>query len=278
MIGGTLAQPVKRFPKVFRSGTLWEIYPFLLPNIIVAALFSVGGLLAFFLLQETHSKFSNRTDPGTQTSEFLEATFRRCLPRTQFVRAEQSEDIEGLIDSHRTRQNEGEASVELGRLCSSDEFEASRELPTSHQSPYSNQIIFQVVSVSMLAFHKVSSDLLIPMFLATPLVVSKGNGELHSELLGFVGGFGMSTAQIGNVLLTQAVAAIIFQKFAIPHIVAKWGPLRTYRVALHLFPCLYLFTPFTVRLPYLLGLFALLLDLWTKTLLVGLGYNSSAIL
>lgn len=278
MIGGTLAEPVKRFPKVFRPGTLWETYPFLLPNVIVAALFALGWLLTFLLLRETHLILSNRADPGIQISEFLGATFRKCFPRRQFVRIEQSEDDEEPVNSHRRRENEGETSVELERLCSSDEVETSRQHPTPPQSPYSYQIILQVLSVSMLAFHKVSSDILIPMFLATPSAVSNGNGKLHRELLKFVGGFGMSTAQIGNVLLTQAVAAIIFQKFAIPRIIAKYGALKTYRAVLHLFPCLYVLTPFTVRLPHLLGLFALLMDLWMKTLLVGLGYNSSAIL
>lgn len=273
-----MAEPVKRFPKVFRPGTLWEIYPFLLPNVIVAALFVLGWLLTFLLLRETHFYFSNRTDPGIQISEFLGAAFRKCFPRGKFVRVEQSEDDEDLVNSHRRRVNEGGNSVELERLCSSDEVQASREHTTPLQSPYSYQIILQVLSVSMLAFHKVSSDILIPMFLATPSFVSKGNGKLHRKLLEFVGGFGMSTAQIGNVLLTQAVAAIIFQKFAIPRIIAKCGALKTYRAVLHLFPCLYVLTPFTVRLPHLLGLFALLLDLWMKTLLVGLGYNSSAIL
>lgn len=278
MIGGTLAEPVRRFPKVFRPGTLWETYPFLLPNFIVTTLLALGWILIFLLLRETHWNFCNRADPGIQISEFLGVTIRRYFTRGPDVGVEQSEDTEALFNSHRRRQNEGETSVELERLCASDEFEARRELPIPHQSPYSYQIIFQVLSVSMMAFHKVSSDILIPMFLTTPSVGSKSSGKPHRELLGFVGGFGMSTAQIGSVLLTQAVAAIIFQKFAVPRIITKYGALNTYRTVLHLFPCLYLLTPFTVRLPHLLGLSALLLDLWTKTLLVGLGYNSSAIL
>lgn len=275
MIGGTLAEPVKRFPTIFRPGTLWERYPFLLPNVIVAALLNIVWLVTFLLLRETHWEFSHRADHGIQMSEFIGASFRRCFTRKRFIKVQQSED---LVQCHRQRMDEGETSVELERLSSPDQVEAGQEYSIPHKSPYTIQITLQVLSVSMLAFHKVSSDILIPMFLSTPAVVSKGSSTLHRELLEFMGGFGMSTAQIGNVLLTQAVAAVMFQKFAIPQIIARCGALQSYRTALHLFPCLYLLTPFAARLASPLGIFALLLDLWTKTFLVGLGYNSSAIL
>lgn len=134
------------------------------------------------------------------------------------------------------------------------------------------------MSVSLLALHKVASDTLIPVFLASP---SSPGDVTEREVKFYVdlgGGLGLSTASVGNVLLTQAVTAVLVQFLVVPKMVTKFGALRTYRWTLAVFPILYCMTPFVVKLPFPFSLMALLVDLWTKVLLVGLGYVCSAIM
>jgi Na+/melibiose symporter-like transporter len=88
----------------------------------------------------------------------------------------------------------------------------------------------------------------------------------------------MDTATIANVLLTQAVVAIVSQLVAVPYIIKRFGTRRTYRWTMFIFPWMYCLTPFVVKLPSPLSIVALLLDLWVKVLLVALGYVRSAIL
>ena len=53
-IGGTFADPHESFPNLFPAGSLFERFPYLLPNVICAGLLLASVLMGFFLLEETH--------------------------------------------------------------------------------------------------------------------------------------------------------------------------------------------------------------------------------
>lgn len=148
---------------------------------------------------------------------------------------------------------------------------------TTLEKPYTIQVILQILSVSLLAFHKVASDTLIPIFLASPSF-DGGREAILRRCLSLGGEFGMSTTSIGYVLLSQAVIAIIAQLLVVPAIIERFGALYTYRWTLFMFPWMYCLTPFVMKLPRSLSVIALLLDLWIKVLIVALGYVCSAIL
>jgi hypothetical protein len=166
----------------------------------------------------------------------------------------------------------------------SDDLDATTpELSTSPESArpkpsaYTRQVILQIVVVSLLALHKVSSDVIIPTFLATSSI---GESEDYTDVtfFRFEVGFGMGPPSIANVLLTQAVLAILSQVFVVPRAIDRFAPLKTIRWTLFVFPWLYCITPFTTKLLYPLSIMAILLDLWTKGILVSLGYVAFAIL
>ncbi|KZS89254.1 MFS general substrate transporter [Sistotremastrum niveocremeum HHB9708] len=52
-IGGSLSNPVKRFPSVFGSSTILKTYPYLLPCLATASYAVIGVLIAVFFLKET---------------------------------------------------------------------------------------------------------------------------------------------------------------------------------------------------------------------------------
>lgn len=52
-IGGTFADPHATWPNVFPEGSLFERFPYLLPNLVCAALLLVSIILGYFLLEET---------------------------------------------------------------------------------------------------------------------------------------------------------------------------------------------------------------------------------
>ena len=162
-----------------------------------------------------------------------------------------------------------------GRPSLADEHTS---LQAPHRKTFTAQVVLQILSVSLLAFHKVASDTLIPVFLAFPRPtssVSRPGSKLSFRLRG---GFGLSSVNVGNILRTQAVTAIIVQFFIVPRVVTRFGALRTYRWVSSVFPFLYCLTPFVVELSSPLSICALLVDLWIKVLLVALGYVCSAIL
>src|SRR5215471_7163861 len=68
VIGGYLAEPVKTYPFLFRSHTIWDRFPYLLPNIVVVMCLMTSCSLCFLLLEETHIEFRGRIDMGRRIS------------------------------------------------------------------------------------------------------------------------------------------------------------------------------------------------------------------
>ena len=143
---------------------------------------------------------------------------------------------------------------------------------------FTNQVVLQILSVSLLPFHKVASDTLALVFLTSPRPYSDDIRLPTRSLLSLNGGFGLSTASVGKVLLTQAVTAVLVQSLVVLRLVSRFGSLRIYRWTRIAFPWLYRLTPFVTKLASRLTLVALLVDLWAKVDCVALGYVCSAIL
>ena len=59
-IGGTFADPHDSWPDAFPVGSLFERYPYLLPNLVCAALLFVSIVMGIFLLEETHPDMKPR--------------------------------------------------------------------------------------------------------------------------------------------------------------------------------------------------------------------------
>ena len=279
VVGGLLADPVKRFPQIFRQSSFWERYPFLLPNVVVAIVFCITSAAAFFLLTETNPRFSGTTDISTKVLQGLKrfhAKFTGIWRRPGHVEYTMVNGENGRLPTNDT--DEHTAEIELSPRGRPSASNLSTLSQGSEDRPYTVQVILQILSVSLLAFHKIASDTLIPVFLAAPSSAGDVPKLRVRSVFHIGGGFGLSPASVGNVLLTQAMTAILVQSFAVPRIVTKYGPLRTYRWTLFVFPILYCMTPFVVKLRFPFSLIALLLDLWIKVLLVALGYVCSAIL
>jgi len=282
VIGGHLADPVKNLPSIFHKGTVWEEFPYLLPNLIVVLFIMTSGLLGFLFLEESNPEMQNQADMGRKISSWFGRKIGQLFGRVgtrEYATLATDEHSIPLANMNSDNLEEEESFQE-----EADEIDASSPTPSTrtnslrlNTSAYTLQVILQILAVSLLAFHKVSSDVIIPTFLATSSI---GNPLTHGgrDVFKFKVGFGMTSPSIANVLLTQAVIATVSQILIVPRVIDRFGPLKTFRWALFVFPWLYCITPFTARFPYPLSIMAILLDLWIKCILVSLGYVSSAIL
>lgn len=80
-IGGTFADPHLNWPNAFPRGSLFDRFPYLLPNLICAALLLISIVLGYFLLQETHpdmvpqiipaEAFTSEETPLRETSDAI---------------------------------------------------------------------------------------------------------------------------------------------------------------------------------------------------------------
>ncbi|EFR02386.1 hypothetical protein MGYG_05382 [Nannizzia gypsea CBS 118893] len=275
-IGGWLAEPTETIPSVFPPGGIWEEFPYLLPNLVVALSMAASGLLGFFFLEETHSHLQNSRNVGLEMFQWLYQKTRSLFGAadTQKYAVLSSPDGDDDIPLHCTEDIES-TSVEETDFNDENEDSDLKGKPTI-RTAYSSQVILQILAASILGFHKVSSDVIIPIFLAQDK--ESIQDEKGSSLLKFTSGFGMSSPSISNVFLSQVVVAILAQIFIVPKLIAHLGALKVFRWAVFAFPCLYCLTPFTSRLIHPLSTILILIDLWIKAVLVNLGYTASSIL
>lgn len=151
---------------------------------------------------------------------------------------------------------------------------------------FTPQIILQILSVSLLAFHKISSDAIMPPFLAAPPEgespeVSE-NPKIHMlslrSILQTPSGFGYNNQTIGFILLSQAIVAALAQIRLVPSFINRMGPLKAYRIVLAVYPVVYFSTPILPALPSPLPMMLVVLELWCKVILSSIGYICSTML
>lgn len=71
MIGGALARPCISYPEFFARGTIWDRYPYLLPNLFSAAAVFAGVIIGVLFLEETHAQKKHQRDRGRELGDYL---------------------------------------------------------------------------------------------------------------------------------------------------------------------------------------------------------------
>lgn len=69
-LGGVLARPAKAWPQVF-AGTLFETYPYLLPNLFCTAVVLFGLTVGILFLEETHEDRKYDRDCGREAGQWI---------------------------------------------------------------------------------------------------------------------------------------------------------------------------------------------------------------
>lgn len=78
MIGGALARPCVSYPTIFSPGTIWDRYPYLLPNLFSAATVFIGVVVGLLFLEETHVGKRGQRDRGREIGDRIAAVFLRA--------------------------------------------------------------------------------------------------------------------------------------------------------------------------------------------------------
>ena len=91
-LGGALAQPSKGYPSLFTPGAFFDRYPFALPNIVCAAILTMGIVIGFLFLEETHAERKRHLDIGLGMGDWI-------VRRSRFVQRCHKADKEIPINS-----------------------------------------------------------------------------------------------------------------------------------------------------------------------------------
>lgn len=274
-----MADPAVLYPSLFPSDSIWTTYRFLLPNLVVASLQAVSWIVAFLFLAETHPQLADQSDPGLGIGRALVWYFKgKPTAQGTYRYVPLPDDRADIGNSGPGEAGPAEERFhELVDMPIEAQHEDSQPAVQT-KGAFTKQVILQLISVSMLAFHKVSSDAIMPTFLAAPSTPSSSQQTPTRNFLEATSGFGYSSQKIGLILLSQAIVAVIAQATLVPLFIDKAGPLKAYRIVLAIYPTMYLFTPLLPKLGSPFPLMLVALDLWIKVIISSVGYICSAIL
>jgi MFS family permease len=239
IIGGYLANPVKAFPSVFGDSKLFKTYPYLLPNLVCCCLFVVGISTGVFFLQETLESKKNSPDYGFIVGEKLTSCCRGKRARRYNHRRLKSSIDE--TDSFLPHDEEGGSSG----VGSGTAVPKLRPKPLPFRKILTPLAQRNLYSYTMLAFHTMAFDQLLPVFMHSPPDVPIDTIE-GSSWLQFSGGIGMNSQQIGTFFMVYGICGIVIQFTVFPPMAKRFGVLNCLRMCGILFPITYFLTPLTL--------------------------------
>ncbi|KAJ5259391.1 hypothetical protein N7478_012372 [Penicillium angulare] len=260
-MGGALAQPCDNYPGLFQRNTLFDRFPFLLPNLVCITVLICGIVVGFLFLEETHPEKKYRRDCGRELGHWLVSQCWRSrvqLPDDSDASVEESKyfvygDVPPEYESA-----ESSPCLRPVRDVGSTEHDLEGQKAAPPKA-FTRQVIFTIVAYGILAYTPKSDD---------PVVLP----------LKFEGGLGLATKTIGFMLAVQGVYSMIAQLWLFPFVVKHFGTLRTFRFVLLAWPPLYLAVPYLILLPAKLQMPAVYVALISKITLHVIAFPATAIL
>jgi hypothetical protein len=73
-----LARPVLSYPDLFHAGSIWDRFPYLLPNVVCTVIVTCGVGIGILFLEETHEEKKHRRDPGLEAGKWILSKVIRC--------------------------------------------------------------------------------------------------------------------------------------------------------------------------------------------------------
>ncbi|OQD70597.1 hypothetical protein PENDEC_c022G00086 [Penicillium decumbens] len=247
VLGGSLADPVNNFPKIFgpgsvfggKEGVWWmEHWPYALPNVL-SAIFIFASLLAVFLgLDETHETARYRSDWGRKLGKQIARFFSRRPRHYRLLRTNGDDDslyMDGSVGAWSVPSSPTRPRLPLPRLHKRPGF---RQIWTKN-------VLLTLLAHFLLAVHTSAFNAMTFVFLPTPRAPENSR---HS-FFHFGGGLGLPSARVGLATAIIGFIGLPLQIFLYPRIQGKLGTLTSFRVFLPFSPMSYLLMPFLVVLP-----------------------------
>ncbi|KAL7963284.1 major facilitator superfamily domain-containing protein [Trichoderma compactum] len=294
MIGGALARPCVSYPAYFPRGSIWDQYPYLLPNLFSAATVLFGVVVGILFLEETHLGKKGEKDRGREIGDRIAALFTRAA----YGRADKHEKLHLLADGQQsgygalsdspipdaTKPPRGreDGDVPPGyrsrdispQVSSLDTTETSDVQPDQPTKIFTKPVVMNIISYGILAFHTITYDQLFPVFLST----APPKEPILELPFKFVNGFGLETKAIGVIISVQGFYSLLSNYLIVTPMTRRLGPLRLFRLIAFSYFALYLVTPYVVLLPESLRMPAIYLLVIWKCTFSTMAYPSNAIL
>lgn len=234
MLGGLFADPHESWPETFPTGSLFERYPYLLPNIICAALLLISILLGYFLLEETHPDMQPRV----------------LLPEDTFL-SENTPLIETSDAMKRPAVDLRDENYGTIRSRAGDKSPKSVEKRPEINIFTNKRIMAVILSLSIFTYHSMTFDHLLPIFLEDDRATSHAAFDMirHFNPFHAPGGLGLSLQAVGIIMAVQGLIALFMQAVVFPIMAERMGVYRLFIFVTVLHPITYIIMPALLFVP-----------------------------
>jgi hypothetical protein len=240
MIGGLFADPHDSYPDLFPKGSLFERFPYLLPNLICAGMLLVSILLGYFLLEETH--------PDMQPRVLLpEDTFlSENTPLIETSDAMKRPAVDLRDENYGTMR-----SLEAHAQPSSSSQTAKDATETENQpvNIFSKRIMAIILALSIFTYHSMTYDHLLPIFFEDDRVPMQAIALTRGNPFYSPGGLGLSLQSVGMIMAVQGAIALFMQAVVFPITAERVGVYRLFLFITVLHPIAYMIVPFLLYVP-----------------------------
>ncbi len=249
-IGGTFADPRASYPDLVPEGSLFDRFPYLLPNLLCTALLLVSIVLGFFLLEETHPDLQPQrayktTPPDASPSAYvsdetplLETSDALKRPAID-LRAETYGTFGSCVEDE-------SAQTEKKMLVT-----AAATSP-ANVNIFSRRIMAVVLSLAIFTYHSMAYDSTLPIFFEDDRVVAfPGEGRAVPSFSPFYspGGLGLSLRAVGMIMAVNGAIALFVQAVVFPLAAAWIGVYRLFLLVTLLHPLAYVVVPALLYVP-----------------------------
>ena len=240
--GGALANPSLNYPKMFGRSEFFKQFPYALPNFMGAAFFLVGLSTGILFLKETLETRKGQRDYGIILGRLLLRPFscKRPGPKRS-IEEEQSASL--LKHSHDSSALDTENGAPENRKA------ATLVPPPTYREVFSPQSNLNLLTYSILAFHSLAYDQLLPIFMHYPQQTNRSTNPDVSLPFKFSGGFGLDSNRIGLLFTVYGIFGMLIQFLVFPPLARHYGVLPCLKAVTAMFPIAYIITPFTALLP-----------------------------
>ncbi|KAH6895422.1 major facilitator superfamily domain-containing protein [Thelonectria olida] len=236
-IGGMFANPHESWPRTFPTGGLFDRFPYLLPNLVCAAMLLLSIVLGFVLLEETHPNLRAKAKPthceASEESPLIESSNQGTTTSI----ADFQPDSYGTV---------GEFIGDFDDL-----FESEKEiLPVPAVKVWNKRVVGFIIALCIFTYHSMSFDHLLPIFFEDERVISLLKRQEHPMFPFYSpGGLGLSLRDVGMIMAVDGGIALVVQGIIFPWAANWFGTYRLFMLAAVMHPVAYLVMPLLLLVP-----------------------------
>ena len=236
-IGGYFANPAQNFPSVFPSGSLFDTFPYLLPNLLCAALLLISIIFGYALLEETHPDMQAWSTKADLDNTMAETPLMATAGATMNAAADLRSESYGTFNAVDVEEDQNWVVKADGRPASISSASSTKV--------FTKRVTMLIVALGIFTYHSMTYDHLLPIFLQD----ERADDVSASALDSLAGGLGLSTQQVGIIMSFNGVIALFIQAVIFPWAAALLGVWKTFMVVTVLHPIAYVIVPYVAMFP-----------------------------